>query len=83
MSLKGELQAAQGNQNAINYQLDGEISRLNMMSFRCFSRIHQILSVILPYVMMPPDEQFELTQMLNELIRTLHQFQVYQPASYV
>ena len=83
MSPKGELQTVQGNQNTINFQIDGEVSRLNTMAFRCFSRIHQILSVILSYVMMPPDEHYERIQMLNELIRTIHQFQVYQPASYV
>jgi len=83
MSLKGELQAVRENQNAINYQIDGEVSRLNTMSLRYFSRIHQILTVILPHVTMPPDEHFELIQMLDELVRTLHQFQVYQLPSCV
>ena len=46
-SLKGEQQAVQGNQNTINFQLDGEVSRLNTMAFRCFARAHQILTVLL------------------------------------
>jgi len=53
ISIKGEIQSVQVNQNAVNYQLGGEVARVNTMAFRCFARIHQIISAILPYVMLP------------------------------
>ena len=76
--LREELQTIQINQNTVNYQLDGEIAKVNTMEFRYFARVHHILTAILPHVVMPPNEQCELYQMLNELIRTLHQYQICQ-----
>ena len=81
--LEREIQTTQLNQNAVNYQLDGEMARNNTMAFRSFARIHQIISAIFPYVALPPDKHCKLIQMLNELIKTLNQYQVCQPASYV
>jgi len=40
--IKREIQTTQLNQNAVNYQLDGEMARINTMAFRCFVRIHSL-----------------------------------------
>ena len=82
-SLKDDVEVMQGNQNAINYQLEGEITNMNVMTFRCLSRMHQIITFLLSHVMLPPDNNFELTQMLHELSRTLQQFRVDYSVSYV
>ena len=52
-SLKYNVEAMQGNQNAINYQLEGEITNMNVMTFRRLSRMHQIITFLLPMLCCP------------------------------
>jgi len=70
-SLKYDIETMRGDQNTINYQLEGEIARMNVMKFRCLSRMHQILTFLLPHVMLPPANNYKLNQLLQELARTL------------
>ena len=68
------------NQEAVNYQLEGEIARLNTICYRSFSRMHQLLTFLLPRTNLAPDDQVEATYMLNEIAQTIHPFIVcYQP----
>ena len=85
VSLKYEFDIMQRNQDAINYnyQLEGEITTMITITFRCLSRVHQLVTRLLPHVMLAPDDNFELVQMLHELSQTLHQFQPYYSVSYV
>ena len=82
-SLRHEIETTREHQNAVNYQLDGEATRMNTLTFRCLSRVHQIVALLIPYVTMPSENSYELSQMLHELARTLQQFSVYYAASYV
>ena len=50
-SLKHELIATQEHQNAINYQFEGDVTSIKAMTFRCFTRMHQMISRLLPHVM--------------------------------
>ena len=52
-SLKYDVEAMQGNQNAINYQLEGEITNMNVMTFRCLSQMHQIITFLPPCYAVP------------------------------
>jgi len=82
-SLRYDIETMRGSQNIINYQLEGEITSLNTMTFRCLSRMHQIIALLLPHVIMPSDNNCELNQLLQELARTLQQFRINYPVSYV
>ena len=81
--LRHEISALQNNQNATSYYLEGEIVRMNPLSFRCFSRMHQILVSLLPYTSMPSSAHVELIQLANEFARTLQQFRVFTETTYV
>ena len=83
MSVRNDIETMRGSQNAVNYQLDGEITRLNTLTFRCLSRMDQIIALLLPYVTMPSDSSYELHQMLQELARTIQQFSMNYAASHV
>jgi len=80
--IKHNLEAMRENQNAINYQLDGEIARTSTLTFRCLSRIHQIMAALVPCVTMPSEDNYELRLMLQELNLTIQQFGVHYAASY-
>ena len=82
-SLRQDTENDRSAQHSINYQFGGEIDRLNTLSFRCFSRIHQLMNSMVPYLVMPPNEYSEMMQMLYELNGTLHQFYVHHQVSYV
>ena len=83
MPLKQEVINLQNNQNAIGYHLDGEIVRLSVLSYWSLSRMHQILTSLVPFIPMPPDIHLELTQLSNECVRTLQQFQVLTEVNYI
>jgi len=82
-SLKQELIASQEQQNAINYQFDADVTALRALTFRCLTRMHQMISRFLPHIMLSPDDDFELAQMSQEIAQTFHQFHSYYTASYV
>ena len=71
-SLKYEFDVMQRNQNAVNFQLEGEITTMRTITFRCLLRVHQLVTRLLPHVMLTLDDNFELVQMLHELSQTLH-----------
>ena len=52
---------------------NGEIARLSTVTYRCFSRLHQILITIVPYLSMPPSNHIETSQLTYELLRTVNQ----------
>ena len=82
-SLKQELISTQENQNAINYQFEGDMTSLRALMFRCLTRMHQMMTRLLPHIMLPPDDDFELVQMSQEIAQTFHQFHSYYTTSYV
>jgi len=82
-SLKQQLIATQEHQNMINYQFEGDITSMKAMTFRCLTRIHQFISRLLPHVLLPPEDGYELAQMLHEISQTFHQFHTYYSTSYV
>jgi len=82
-SLRQELIATQENQNAINYQFEGDMTAMKSMSFRCLTRMHQFVSRLLPHLLLTPEDNYEMTQMLHEISQTFHQFRTYYSTSYV
>jgi len=81
VTIRHDLETMREHQNAVNYQLDGETTRINTLTFRCLSRMHQIMALLIPCVTMPSG--YEFYQMLQELARTLQQFSVNYATSYV
>ena len=81
--LKQQMNEQQHYQNTINFQFYGELTCMSSIIFRCFARTHEMIAYILPYVMLPPDNHNELSQMLTELTQTIRQFHTYNEATYV
>jgi len=82
-SLKQDITTIRGEQNTVNYHLEAKIASTSVMTFRCLSRIHQILTFLLPHVMLLSNSNHELNQLLQELAQTLQQFRVEYMVSYV
>jgi len=83
LELKNELIQFKEQQNATNYQLDGENARTNTLAFRSISRICQLMVTLIPDTMMPPGSNPEIKTLLHELSLTVQQFGVHYAASYV
>ena len=83
ISLKQDVTTIREEQNAVNYYLEAEIASMSATTFRSLSRIHHILTLLLPHVMLPPNNNQELIQLLQELAQTLQHFRVECAVSYV
>ena len=81
--MKQDIDIIRGEQNTANYYLEAEIASTSVMTFRILSRIHQILTFLIPNVMLPPNSNHELNQLLQELAQTLQQFRVEYTVSFV
>jgi len=60
-------------QNTVNFQMQGDTDRLNTLTFRCLSRMQQLLSFILPNVTITSSDFPDTTVLLEEIGRTLQQ----------
>ena len=80
IQLRQETSSVQDNQNASSLYLEGELIRQSTLSFRCFSRMHEILISTILYTPIPSNTHTELSQLENELLRTMQQFQVFSEA---
>ena len=50
-----------------------DLARLKTVTYRCMSRMHNILISILPYIVMPPHNHEDLAQMASELLCIIYQ----------
>jgi len=82
-SLRQELIATQEQQNSINFQLEGDITAMRALTFRCLTRMHQVMTMLLSRVVFMPDDDFELSQMMQEIAQTFQQLHSYYITSYV
>lgn len=82
IEVKNELTRIEKQQNAINYQLDGENARTNTLAFRSISRICQILAALIPGASLSPESGPEVAILLHELSLTVQQFGVHYAAVY-
>jgi len=82
-TMKQEMSEWQQCQDAVNYQFDGELTRLSALMFRSLARMHEIIAYLLPHVMMPPANGHEINQMLDQITRTIRQFHTYYEVTYV
>ena len=82
-TLKQELSERQWCQEAVNYQFDGELTRLRTLMFRSLARMHGTLVYFLPHIMLLPDNGREINMMLDEVTRTVRQFHTYSDVTYV
>ena len=83
VTLRQDVDTLRNEQNAINYYLDTEITGDSGLTFRSLSRIHQILALMIPQTTSSVNHNPELNQLVHELARTLQQFRVEYPVSYV
>jgi len=82
-SLRQEWIASQENQNTINYQFEGDMIAMRALTFRCLTRMYQMMSRLMSHLMLTPDDDFELTQLMQEIAQTFQQFHSYYTTSYV
>jgi len=82
-SLRQELIATQEHQNSINFQLEGDITAMRALTFRCLTRMYQVMTRFLSQVTLMPDDDFELSQMMQEIAQTFQQLHSYYITSYV
>jgi len=68
-------------QETINYQLGDGIDRLSTVSFRCLSRVQQIMSYVVPCVPVTSSDHPDVTCLLEEIGRSLQQLCVHQPTT--
>ena len=80
-ALKQLIEANFAHQEMINYQLGGNIDRLNSITFRCLSRTQQLLSYVLPCIAITPSDYPDVTCLLEEIGRTLQHLCVHQPTT--
>ena len=78
-----EIENMQLNQSIVTDHLDREIAGINALAFRGYSRMHHLFATILPHISMPPDDHYEIMQLLQELSRNLQQFHTVYQISYV
>jgi len=82
-SLRQELTMTQEQQNSINYQFEGDIVALRALTFRCLTRMYQVMAKLLSRTICTPDDDFEMSQMMLEIAQTFQQLHSYNMASYV
>ena len=83
-ALKQLIDANFMHQDTVNYQLGGDIDRLNTLAFRCLSRMQQLMSFVLPCILVTPSDHPDVTCLLEEIGRTLQQLCVHrQTTSYI
>ena len=82
-SLRQELIAMQEHQNSINYQLEGDITALRALTFRCLTRMYQVMTRFLSQMVFMPDDDFEMTQLMSEIAQTFQQLHSYHIPSYI
>ena len=70
-------------QTTTNYQLGGKLDKLSTLTFRCLSRMQQLLTTVIPRIASSPDDYNSIMQQLDEIGRTIQQFRVYHQVSYV
>jgi len=68
-------------QETVNYQLGDGIDRLSTVSFRCLSRVQQLMSYIIPCIAVTPSDHPDVTILLEEIGRSLQQLCIPQPAN--
>ena len=65
-------------QNAVNYQMQGDIDKLNTLTFRCFSRMQQLLTFVLSSIPITSSDHPDTTSLLEEIGRTIQQLCIFR-----
>lgn len=82
-SLRQEMIITQDQQNSVNFQLEGDITALRALTFRCLTRMYQVLAKIASRTICTPDEDYETAQLMQEIAQTFQQLHSYYITSYV
>ena len=80
-TLRQTIEANFMHQNTINFQLQGDTDRLNTLTFRCLSRMQQLLSFIPPNISITSSNHPDTTILLEEIGRTLQQLCILRSAT--
>ena len=65
-------------QEAVNYQFGNSIDRLSTVTFRCFSRMQQLMTFAIPSILVTPSDYPDAANLLEEIGRTIQQLCVHQ-----
>ena len=82
-SLRQEMIATQDQQNSVNFQLEGDITALRALTFRCLTRMYQVMARIVSRTICTPEDDYEMAQMMQEIVQTFQQLHSYYIPSYV
>ena len=55
---------------------ESELAHLRTVSYRCLSRIHQILISSIPHILLSTESHADMSQLMYKLLRTVHQLQL-------
>ena len=80
-ALKTATEANTARQESINFQLGGDLDRMNTQVFRCLSRIQQLMSFVLPCIQVTSSDHPDVTSLLEEIGRTLQQLCSYRQST--
>jgi len=81
-TLRHEMSMIQDQQNAVNFQLEGDITALRALSFRCLTRMYQVMVRLVSRSTCTPDEDLETAQLMQEIVLTFQQLHSYYIPSY-
>ena len=57
---------------------NGDLAQLTTITYRCLSRMHNIIIATLPHIAMPTRSHEDLVQLAHELLRTIYQLPIPQ-----
>jgi len=82
-TLRQELSVIQDQQNAVNFQLEGDITALRALTFRCLTRMYQVMARLVSRSTCTPEEDLETAQLMQEIVHTFQHLHSYYVPSYV
>jgi len=84
-TISSTINQTQANIVKLNQQIEslliarnGDLVQLTTVTYRCFSRMHNVLITIIPYIIMPTRTREDLAQLAHELLRTIYQLPIPQ-----
>ena len=82
-ALSNTINQTQTNITKLNQQIEslvlmrnGDLAQLTTITYRCLSRMHNIIITILPYMIMPTRSHEDLAQLAHELLCTIYQLPI-------
>ena len=73
MGIRNDINVITEQLGAVRNMYESELARIGLTTYRCFTRLHQILITTVPRIPMPEAEYNDVSQLLHELLRNIEQ----------